>query len=244
MLKNRKAVITGGTRGIGLAIATGLAKHGANIAIVDISEDAQEAINTIQSYGVQAKFYKCDVSNFAAVSETCSTITNDFNGIDILINNAGITKDNLLLRMREDDFDNVMAVNLKGAFNFCKHFARAIAKSPYGRIINISSVSGIAGNPGQVNYSASKAGLIGMTKTIAKELSSRGVTCNAIAPGFIETDMTAVLPQNITENLKTAIPLKRLGKAEDVAALAVFLASDNAAYITGEVIRVDGGMCI
>jgi len=225
-----------------------LAKHGADLAIIDVAATdgakEEEALNAIQSFGTNVKYYACDVSDFETAKEICQAIASDFGGVDILINNAGITRDNLLLRMSEDDFDKVLDVNLKGAFNFSKHLARTIIKSPFGRIINISSVSGIAGNPGQVNYSASKAGLIGMTKTMAKELASRSVTCNVIAPGFIETDMTAVLPEGIAENLKASIPLKRLGQPEDVAALAAFLASDYAAYITGEVIKVDGGMCI
>lgn len=248
MLKGRKAVVTGCARGIGLSIAMALAKHGADLAIIDVAATdgakEEEALNAIQSFGTNVKYYACDVSDFETAKEICQAIASDFGGVDILINNAGITRDNLLLRMSEDDFDKVLDVNLKGAFNFSKHLARTIIKSPFGRIINISSVSGIAGNPGQVNYSASKAGLIGMTKTMAKELASRSVTCNVIAPGFIETDMTAVLPEGIAENLKASIPLKRLGQPEDVAALAAFLASDYAAYITGEVIKVDGGMCI
>ena len=246
MLKGRKCVVTGGTRGIGLAIASALAEQGADVAVLGTSspENVQKNIENIRCFGTNIKFYQCNVADFAAAKETCQAIIKDFGGIDILVNNAGITRDNLLLRMSEDDFDAVMAINLKGAFNFTKHLCNSLIKSPHGRIINIASVSGVMGNPGQANYSASKAGLIGLTKTMAKELAGRGVTCNAIAPGFIETDMTAVLREDVAENIKKAIPLKRLGQAKDVADLAVFLASDNAAYITGEVIKVDGGMCI
>ncbi|HPW00850.1 MAG TPA: SDR family oxidoreductase, partial [Oscillospiraceae bacterium] len=168
----------------------------------------------------------------------------DFGKADILVNNAGITKDALLLRMSESDFDAVLNVNLKGAFYFIKYLSRALMKSGAGRIVNISSVSGIMGNPGQANYSSSKAGLIGLTKTAAKELAPRSVTCNAIAPGFIETDMTANLPQAVKDGVNAAVPLKRMGTAQEVADLAAFLASDRASYITGEVIKVDGGMCM
>ena len=168
----------------------------------------------------------------------------DFGAVDILVNNAGITKDNLLLRMSEQDFDSVIQVNLKGAFHFMKHLARSLMKSPGGRIINIASVSGLMGNGGQANYSASKAGMIGLTKTVAKEFAPRNVTCNAIAPGFIETDMTANLPQAVKESVGVSVPLKRMGTPEEVANVAVFLASDQSSYITGEVIRVDGGLCM
>ena len=228
MLLGRKAVITGATQGIGRAIANEFERHGAIVAGVDINESK----------------YTCDVSDFEAVKNICEQIVNDLGGIDILVNNAGITRDNLLLRMTETEFDAVLNVNLKGAFNFAKHLSRALLKSKNGRIINISSVSGLTGNAGQVNYSASKAGLVGMTKTLAKEFAGKGITVNAIAPGFIETDMTAVLPESIIESMHKAIPLKRFGQVQDIANLAAFLASDNASYITGEVIRVDGGMCI
>ena len=228
MLLGRKAVITGAAQGIGRAIALEFEKHGAVVADVDIHSSK----------------YSCDVSDFEAVKHICEQIVKDLNGIDILVNNAGITKDNLLLRMTETEFDAVLNVNLKGAFNFTKHLSRALLKSKNGRIINISSVSGLTGNAGQVNYSASKAGLVGMTKTLAKEFASKSITVNAIAPGFIETDMTAVLPESIIETMHKTIPLKRFGQAQDIANLAAFLASDNASYITGEVIRVDGGMCI
>lgn len=246
MLRGKTAVITGGSRGIGKAIAVKMAENGADIAIIFSGnrEAADEVRTTAESLGVKASAYQCDVADFERTKTICGDILADFGKIDILVNNAGITKDNLLLRMSEDDFDSVIHVNLKGAFNLTKHLSRHIMKSPYGRIINITSVIGLTGNPGQANYAAAKAGLIGLTKTMAKELSSRNVTCNAIAPGFIDTDMTAHLPQDITERAHSLIPLKRLGKPDEVAALAVFLASESASYITGEIIRVDGGMCI
>ena len=246
MLKEKTAVITGASRGIGRAIAVEMAKNGADVALIYSGNEvaAAETAKTAQEFGVTAKIYQCNVADFAQSKSVCDCIIKDFGKVDILVNNAGITKDKLILTMSEADFDDVIAVNLKGAFNFTKHLSRYIMKSSGGRIINISSVIGIAGNTGQANYAASKAGLIGFTKTVAKELASRNITCNAIAPGFIETDMTADLSESIIENVQTAIPLKRMGKASDVASLAIFLASDLAAYITGEVIKVDGGMCI
>lgn len=246
MLKGRTAVITGSSRGIGRAVALKLAQQGANIAVTysGSKEAADEVCMQAEACGVKAIAYRCDVADHARSKEICDRIIADFGRVDILVNNAGITKDSLLLKMTESDFDTVIDVNLKGAFNFTKHLFRELMKSPAGRIINISSVSGLMGNAGQANYSASKAGLIGLTKTTAKELASRGVTCNAIAPGFIETDMTADLPQSVKDYANSAIPLKRMGKADEVASLAVFLASDESSYITGEVIRVDGGMCM
>ncbi|MCL2577679.1 MAG: 3-oxoacyl-[acyl-carrier-protein] reductase [Defluviitaleaceae bacterium] len=244
MLKGKTAVITGGSRGIGCAVALMMAENGADIAVIFSGSEAaaNETVASADKFGVKARAYQCDVSDFAQSKIVCENIFKEFGKIDILVNNAGITKDGLMLAMSENDFDSVIDVNLKGAFNFARHLSRYIMKSPAGRIINISSVSGIAGNAGQANYSASKAGLIGLTKTIAKELASRNVTCNAIAPGFIETDMTATLPETVLEKVQTAIPLKRMGRTEEVAALALFLASDAASYITGEVIKVDGGM--
>lgn len=246
MLKGRTAVITGASRGIGEAIAVKFAKNGANIAAVysGNKQAAQEALSKIEQFGAKAMFYQCDVSDFEKSKEVCMKISEDFDGVDILVNNAGITKDALILQMNENDFDSVIGVNLKGSFNFTKHLSRYIMKSSCGRIINISSVIALMGNKGQANYSASKAGLIGLTKTVAKELSSRNVTCNTIAPGFIETDMTAQLPQKIKDDMSSLLPLKRMGKADEVAELALFLASDLSGYITGEVIRIDGGMCM
>lgn len=246
MLKGKTAIITGAARGIGKTIALQMAQNGANLAIIDYcSEDiTNEVCQEAATFGVKAIAYKCNVADFEETKEVCTKIVADFSSVDILVNNAGITKDNLILRMSEDDFDSVINVNLKGTFNLIKHLSRYLMKSPAGRIINIASVVGLMGNAGQANYAASKAGIIGMTKTVAKELASRKVTCNAIAPGFIETDMTAALPQEVIDQYNTVIPLKRMGTASDIAAVAVFLASDQAAYITGEVIRVDGGMCM
>lgn len=246
MLNGRTAVVTGASRGIGKAIALELARQGANIAVIySGNTDAAKAVcEEAQTLGVKAASYQCNVAEFDSVKQVCETIAKEFDSVDILVNNAGITKDNLILRMSEDEFDSVVDTNLKGAFNFIKHLSRNLMKSAAPRVINIASVSGIMGNPGQANYAAAKAGMIGLTKTVAKELSSRGVTCNAVAPGFIETDMTAGLSDAIKEGVKTQVPLKRMGKPQEVAALVAFLASDSAAYITGEVIKIDGGMCI
>ncbi len=246
MLKGRTAVITGASRGIGKAVALALAEQGADIALLNIiiDESVEEILSAARGFGVKAEAYKCDVSNFAQVKETCESVFKAFSRVDILVNNAGITRDGLLLSMKEEDFDAVMDVNLKGAFNAARHLARYLIKSPHGRIVNISSVVGLSGNAGQANYSASKAGLVGLTKTAAKEFAGRGVTVNAIAPGFIDTDMTAVLPDDVKAGFMAGIPLKRMGTAKEVAGLVLFLASDAAAYITGEVIKIDGGMYI
>lgn len=246
MLNGKTAVVTGASRGIGRAIALEMARQGADIAVIYIGDEApaEGVCAEARALGVAARKYLCDVSDAEQVKETCDRVVSDFGKADILVNNAGITKDALLLRMSESDFDAVLNVNLKGAFYFIKYLSRALMKSGAGRIVNISSVSGIMGNPGQANYSSSKAGLIGLTKTAAKELASRNVTCNAIAPGFIETDMTANLPQPVKDGVNAAVPLKRMGSAQEVADLAAFLASDRASYITGEVIRVDGGLCM
>lgn len=243
VLAGRTAVITGGSRGIGRAAALSMAEAGAGVAIIYSGNEtaAEDTRRAAENFSVPAKAYKCDVSDFNAVKETCDKIVEDFGRADILVNNAGIIRDGLVLRMPEEDFDAVVGVSLKGAFNMIRHLSRTLIKSPCGRIINVSSVSGLVGNPGQANYSAAKAGMIGMTKTVARELAGRGVTCNAIAPGFIKTDMTSDVSGELIDKV---VPLKRMGAAEEVAALAVFLASDSAAYITGEVIRIDGGMCI
>lgn len=227
-LDGKTAVVTGASRGIGQAIASAFTAAGAEVACVDISESK----------------YICDVSDFDQVKDICGQILSDYGTVDILVNNAGITKDGLLLSMKEEDYDRVLGVNLKGAFNFTKHLARPLMKSKAGRILNISSVIGLAGNIGQANYAASKAGLIGFTKAMAKELASRGTTVNAIAPGFIESQMTENMPQAAKELAMSNIPLKRLGLAEEVAALTLFLASDLSSYITGEVIKIDGGLFI
>lgn len=244
MLKERVAVVTGGSQGIGKEICKKLAENGASIALVDVCapEKAQAAAEEIAAYGVTVKTYQCNVADSAAVAETCKKILADFGGVDILVNNAGITRDNLILRMDEKDFDAVVDVNLKGAFYMIKNFYRPMMKKRYGKIINISSVSGLFGNAGQANYSASKAGIVGLTKSTAKELANRGVCCNAIAPGFIATSMTTSFQEN--EDLKKAIPCGRFGKPEEVAGLALFLASPASDYITGEVIRIDGGMAM
>ncbi len=240
MLKEKTAVITGGSRGLGEAIAYKFASMGANIVIVDVADPAlaENVCNKcIQEYGVQAKAYRCDVSDFSAVKETVSKIKADFKTVHILVNNAGITRDAIAAMMSEEDFDKVIAVNLKGAFNMIRHTAGLFIRNREGCIINISSVSGLMGNVGQCNYAASKAGLVGLTKTIAKELAPKGVRCNAIAPGFIATDMTG----NQTDNpLLKMIPLGRMGSADDIAQAAVYLAT--AEYVTGTVLRVDGGI--
>ena len=244
MLKNKIALITGAGRGIGRAIAIALAKEGAEVVINynGSEERAKEVKQTIEENGGKASIYKCNVSDFTACEAMIKDIVKEYGHLDILVNNAGITKDNLILKMKEEDFDSVLNVNLKGTFNTIRHSARQMLKQRSGKIINISSVSGILGNVGQANYAASKAGVIGLTKTMARELGSRGITVNAIAPGFVDTEMTEVLSEEIRENACKQIILGRFGKPEDIANTAVFLASDKADYITGQVISVDGGM--
>ena len=242
MLKGKTAVITGGSRGLGEAIAYKLASLGADIAVVDIGDpaDAEPVCSKCrQQYGVTAKAYRCDVSNFDAVKETVALIKADFGTVHILVNNAGITRDGLLAMMKEEDFDKVIAVNLKGAFNMIRHCSGLFIRNREGCIINIASVAGLMGNAGQCNYAASKAGLIGLTKTVAKELAPKGIRCNAIAPGFIATDMTG----NQTDNpLLKMIPLGCMGDPQDVADAAGYLAT--AKYVTGDVLRVDGGIAM
>lgn len=244
MLKNKIALITGAGRGIGRAIAIALAKEGAEVVINynGSEERAKEVKQTIEEIGGKASMYKCNVSDFAACEAMIKDIIKKYGHLDILVNNAGITKDGLIMKMKEEDFDSVLNVNLKGTFNTIRHSARQMLKQRSGKIINISSVSGILGNVGQANYAASKAGVIGLTKTMARELGSRGITVNAIAPGFVDTEMTEVLSEEIRENACKQIILGRFGKPEDIANTAVFLASDKADYITGQVISVDGGM--
>lgn len=246
MLKGKVAIITGASRGIGKAIALDMAKNGADVAIIYAGnkEKAEETKKEALGFGVRADIYKCDVSNFDEASTCVKNITNDFGKVDILVNNAGITKDALVLSMNDMDFSQVIDTNLKGTFNMIKQVYSVFMKQRNGRIINISSVSGLMGNAGQANYSASKAGVVGLTKTVAKELAARGITCNAIAPGFIETDMTDKLSDKVKEGAVAAIPMKKMGKPEDIAHMATFLASDNASYITGEIIRVDGGIAM
>lgn len=244
MLKNKIALITGAGRGIGRAIAIALAKEGAEVVINynGSEERAKEVKQTIEENGGKASIYKCNVSDFVACEAMIKDIVKEYGHLDILVNNAGITKDGLIMKMKEEDFDSVLNVNLKGTFNTIRHSARQMLKQRSGKIINISSVSGILGNVGQANYAASKAGVIGLTKTMARELGSRGITVNAIAPGFVDTEMTEVLSEEIRENACKQIILGRFGKPEDIANIAVFLASDKADYITGQVISVDGGM--
>ncbi|EGT0013644.1 3-oxoacyl-[acyl-carrier-protein] reductase [Clostridium perfringens] len=244
MLKDKVAIVTGGTRGIGRAIALKLADHGANIVINyrNSDKEAEELKAILEEKGVKVLAVKCDISNFEDSKNLMDKCKEVFGKIDILVNNAGITKDTLIMRMKEEDFDNVIDVNLKGTFNCAKHASAIMLKQRFGKIINMTSVVGIAGNAGQVNYAASKAGVIGLTKSLAKELGSRGITVNAVAPGFINTDMTASLSEKVKEEASKNIPLKRLGDPEDVANLVGFLASDAANYITGQVINVDGGM--
>ena len=243
-LTGKTALVTGASRGIGRAIALRLAEDGANVAVIyaGSADKAKAVVNEITALGVNAKAYRCNVADSAAVNETVKAVTNDLGKIDILVNNAGITRDGLMLRMKDEDFDAVLDTNLKGAFNMIRACYSGFIRKKSGRIINISSVSGIMGNAGQANYSASKAGVIGLTKSVARELASRGITCNAVAPGFIQTDMTENLGDN--NPLLNSIPLGRMGKPEDIAAAVAFLASDSAAYITGEVLKVDGGLAI
>lgn len=243
MLKDKVALITGASRGIGRAIALKFAALGANLALIyaGSKDGALETAERARAFGVRAEAYQCDVSDFEAAGRTVAAVREDFGTIDILVNNAGITKDGLILAMREEAFDRVLEVNLKGAFNMIRHTSPIFVRKRSGRIINIASVVGLMGNAGQANYAASKAGLIGLTKSVARELASRGVCCNAIAPGFIETDMTKDFKDS---PLLRAIPLGRPGRPEEVAELAAFLAQDAAGYITGEVIRVDGGLAM
>jgi 3-oxoacyl-[acyl-carrier protein] reductase len=242
-LNGKVAVVTGAGSGIGRAIALELGKAGAQVAVCDLFLDAAERVaGELKEQGVQAAAFQVDVADFNQAVKTCEEIERTFNGLHILVNNAGITRDNLLLRMSEEDFDRVIAVNLKGAFNWTKAGCRAMMKARWGRIINISSVIGQMGNAGQANYAAAKAGLIGFTKSIAKGLAARNITVNAIAPGFIATAMTEKLDEATKARYLEVIPLKRAGTPQDVAAVCLFLASEEAGYITGQVIRVDGGM--
>lgn len=245
MADRKIAVVTGGTGGIGRECCLKLAQMGMDIAIIYYKSEPSAVVeleSEIEKNGARAKSYACDVSDFEAVREIFKIILTDFGTVDVLVNNAGITRDMLLISMKEDDFDTVLDINLKGAFNTIKQVYPILARRRSGRIINISSVSGIIGNTGQANYSTSKAGLIGLTKSVARELAVRGVTCNAVAPGMIETPMTADISKE--SPLLKNIPAGRIGKPEEVASLVVFLASDAAAYITGEVIRVDGGLAM
>lgn len=240
----KTAIVTGASRGIGLAIAKKLAKSGYNIAVVDACdlEKSEDAVKEVKALGVDAKAYQCNVADFAAVEQTVKQINEDFGGIYILVNNAGITRDGLLIKMTEENFDAVINVNLKGTFNFIKHVSPIMMKKREGRVVSISSIVGIEGQAGQVNYSASKAGVIGITKSCAREFASRNITFNAIAPGYVETPMTAVLTDKQKEAIFEMIPLKRYGQPEDIANAVNFLCSEDASYITGQILSVDGGM--
>lgn len=242
--ENKIALVTGGSRGIGRAIALALAADGAAV-IVNYNgnkEKAEEAVREIEAAGGTAESFGCNVADLDATKEMIDFVIKKYGRLDILVNNAGVTRDGLIMKMSEEDFDTVLETNLKGTFNCSKHASRQMLKQKSGRIINIASVVGIAGNAGQVNYAASKAGIIGFTKSLAKEIGSRGITVNAVAPGYIETDMTAALPEAEKEKLAGIITLKRLGKPEDIANGVVFLASEKASYITGQVLQIDGGM--
>lgn len=244
MLAGKVALVTGASRGIGKAIACKLAREGAKVIInYNGSKEKAEAVKSeIEAAGGQAEVYQCDVSDYTACETFIQTVIKEEGRLDILVNNAGITKDGLLMKMSEEDFDKVLDTNLKGAFNTIRFASRQMLRQKGGRIINMSSVVGVSGNAGQANYAASKAGVIGLTKAAARELASRGITVNAIAPGFIETDMTDVLSDKVKEASEAQIPLGHFGKPEDVAAAAAFLASEEAGYITGQVLHVDGGM--
>ena len=244
--ENKIVLVTGAGRGIGASIAKRFASEGAEV-IVNYSgndEAAQKTVDEITATGGQAQKYKCSVNDRESVKVMIDEIIKEFGRIDILVNNAGITKDGLMLRMTDEDFDRVIDVNLKGTFNCTKYVSKYMLKQKSGKIINISSVVGLSGNAGQVNYSASKAGIIGITKSAAKELSSRGITVNAVAPGYVDTDMTKVLSDNIRNEILKNIPLQRMGNVEDISNCVAFLASEDASYITGQVISVDGGMHI
>lgn len=246
MLEGKIALVTGAAKGIGRAIALALAADGATV-IVNYNGSAQKAeavVDEIKALGRDSEAYQCNVANTADVDAMIKDVIKRYGRLDILVNNAGITRDNLIMKMSEEDFDVVIDANLKGCFNTIKAVSRQMLKQRAGRIINITSVSGILGNAGQANYAASKAGIIGLTKTMARELASRGITVNAIAPGFVDTEMTQVLSDEVKEAATKQIPLGRFGKPEDIANMAAYLASEKAAYMTGQIISVDGGMAI
>ncbi|WP_350288603.1 3-oxoacyl-[acyl-carrier-protein] reductase [uncultured Croceitalea sp.] len=244
LLQDKNVIITGASRGIGMGIAKVFAEHGANVAFTYSSSEAPALAleKELSGIGVKAKAYKSNAASFDDSEKLVASVLEDFDGIDVLINNAGITKDNLLMRMGEEDFDKVIEINLKSVFNMTKAVQRTLLKQRKGSIINMSSVVGVKGNAGQTNYAASKAGMIGFTKSVALELGSRNIRCNAIAPGFIETEMTDKLDEKTVQGWRDAIPLKRGGSPEDVANACLFLASDLSAYVTGQVLNVDGGM--
>ncbi len=244
LLEGKNALITGASKGIGRSIALKYAENGANVAFTYLSsvEKGEALVKELEAFGVKAKGYRSDASDFKAAEELINNMVADFGSLDVLINNAGITRDNLLMRMSEEHWDEIMNVNLKSCFNTVKASSRTLMKQRGGSIINMSSVVGVKGNPGQANYAASKAGIIGFSKSVALELGSRGIRSNVIAPGFIETEMTDALDEKTVQGWRDAIPLKRGGQPEDVADACVFLGSDMSSYITGQVLQVDGGM--
>ncbi len=244
LLEGQNVIITGASRGIGMGIAQVFAAHGANVAFTYSSSEAPALVleKELTEKGVKAKAYKSNAASFTDAEKLVEQVLEDFGGIDVLINNAGITKDNLLMRMAEEDFDSVIEINLKSVFNMTKAVQRTMLKQRKGSIINMSSVVGVKGNAGQTNYAASKAGMIGFTKSVALELGSRNIRCNAIAPGFIETEMTAKLDEKTVQSWRDGIPLKRGGSPEDIANACLFFASDLSSYVTGQVLNVDGGM--
>lgn len=246
MLKGKIALVTGAAKGIGRAVALALAEEGATV-IVNYNgsrERAEQTAEEIKALGADGRVYQCNVADTQATLAMVKEVTAEYGRLDILVNNAGITRDNLIMKMSEEDFDEVINANLKGCFNTIKAVSRQMLRQRAGRIINITSVSGILGNAGQANYAASKAGIIGLTKTMARELASRGITVNAVAPGFVDTDMTQVLSDSVKEAATAQIPLGRFGKPEDIANMVAYLASEKGAYITGQIISVDGGMAI
>lgn len=246
MLEGKVALVTGAAKGIGRAIALALAAEKATVVVNynGSKERAEQVVEEIKALGADGVAYQCNVADTAAAADMIKEVIKTYGKLDILVNNAGITRDNLIMKMSEEDFDAVIDANLKGCFNTIKAVSRQMLKQRAGRIINITSVSGILGNAGQANYAASKAGIIGLTKTMARELASRGITVNAVAPGFVDTDMTQVLPENVREAATAQIPLGRFGKPEDIANMVAYLASEKASYITGQIISVDGGMAI
>ena len=246
MLEGKIALVTGAAKGIWRAIALALAADGATVVVNynGSKERAEQVVEEIKALGADGMAYQCNVADTAATADMVKEVIKTYGKLDILVNNAGITRDNLIMKMSEEDFDAVIDANLKGCFNTIKAVSRQMLKQRAGRIINITSVSGILGNAGQANYAASKAGIIGLTKTMARELASRGITVNAVAPGFVDTDMTQVLPENVKEAATAQIPLGRFGKPEDIANMVAYLASEKASYITGQIISVDGGMAI
>ena len=246
MLEGKIALVTGAAKGIGRAIALALAADGATVVVNynGSKERAEQVVEEIKALGADGMAYQCNVADTAATADMVKEVIKTYGKLDILVNNAGITRDNLIMKMSEEDFDAVIDANLKGCFNTIKAVSRQMLKQRAGRIINITSVSGILGNAGQANYAASKAGIIGLTKTMARELASSGITVNAVAPGFVGTDMTQVLPESVKEAATAQIPLGRFGKPEDIANMVAYLASEKASYITGQIISVDGGMAI